>query len=274
MGNQLALINFLEKWNIVMSYLSLTSVIIGIGLFVYHRWKLDRPQKFKNVYDYIAQKELKIHHRFILSWGMALFFFSNTLAEGWVLQGLSFFFLRFCVASLLASILVFAAYSILNYYYPLYQQRQLIYWRYRPRICPITGNIMRLLSEVEEDVYLDKEAWDGENTFSVDHDVWMEDETGKICIEKYSGFVEASICEKCSMQTSKVFQEEIISPTTAFSKGELLKHHECSNCKARKTTVHTIRYTKESITVFQARLERPLFQTPNTAKLPHMNYYH
>ena len=73
---------------------------------------------------------------------------------------------------------------------------------------------MKLLSEEEEDVYLDEGMQAEENAYSVDYDVWIDEKTKFTKIEKYNGRLHALKCDKCNYQTLKVSKEEIIQPAT------------------------------------------------------------
>src|SRR3989442_12745115 len=81
--------------------------------------------------------------------------------------------------------------NLLKFYYPFYIEKRLKVLRYMPRVSPKTGKPMKLLSEEEEDAYLDEGMQAEENVFSVDYDVWKDEETGYIQIEKYSGHLHA-----------------------------------------------------------------------------------
>ena len=70
--------------------------------------------------------------------------------------------------------------NLLKFYYPFFIEKRLKILRYRPRMSPKTGKAMKLLSEDEEDVYLDEGMIAEENVFSVDYDVWKDEETGFI----------------------------------------------------------------------------------------------
>ena len=89
---------------------------------------------------------------------------------------------------------------------------------------------MKLLSETEEDVYLDEGMQAEEDVYSIDYDVWVDEETGFTKIEKYSGHLHASQCPECDYQTLRVEKEEIISRPTYTEEGELIKHFRCSYC--------------------------------------------
>ena len=94
-----------------------------------------------------------------------------------------------------------------------------------------------LLSEEEEDAYLDEGMQAEENVFSIDYDVWKDEETGYVKIEKYSGHLHALQCPECNYQTFKVVREEITKIATPSEEGELVKHFLCGYCgyKAKKT---------------------------------------
>jgi hypothetical protein len=127
--------------------------------------------------------------------------------------------------------------NLLKFYYPFYIEKRLKELRYRPRVSPKTGKPMKLLSEAEEDAYLDEGMQAEENVFSIDYDVWKDEESGFIKIEKYAGHLHALECPECNYQTFKVVKEEILKAPTATEEGELLKHYQCSYCsyKAKKT---------------------------------------
>ena len=129
--------------------------------------------------------------------------------------------------------------NLLKFYYPFYIEKRLKVLRYKPRISPKTGKPMKLLSEEEEDVYLDEGMQAEENVFSVDYDVWKDEESGFIKIEKYSGHLHAIQCPECNYQTFKVVKEEVVRPATATEEGELTKHYLCGYCayKAKKSVV-------------------------------------
>ena len=75
------------------------------------------------------------------------------------------------------------------------------------------------MSEDEEDVYLDEGMQAEENVFSIDYDVWVDEETGYTKIEKYSGHLHAIQCPECNYQTFKVVSEEIIAQPTELEIG-------------------------------------------------------
>ena len=99
---------------------------------------------------------------------------------------------------------------------------------------------MRLLSEEEEDVHLDEGMQAEENVFSIDYDVWVDEETGEVQIEKYLGYLEALECGSCGFRTLKLNKEEIIHAATEETEGKLIKHYKCTYCESVRTTPFTI----------------------------------
>jgi len=104
---------------------------------------------------------------------------------------------------------------------------------------------MKLLSEEEEDAYLDEGMQAEEDVFSVDYDVWIDIETNDTHIEKYEGRLHAMECDRCGFQTLKLEKEEIIKEATDYEDGELLKHFKCSYCKRIKRKTVRLSQKKE-----------------------------
>jgi DNA-directed RNA polymerase subunit RPC12/RpoP len=141
---------------------------------------------------------------------------------------------------MLAIILGTIAYYTLKFYYPNYMNKRLKNLRYKPRISPKTGKPMKLLTEEEEDVYLDEGMQAEEDVFSIDYDVWIDEETGFTQIEKYSGKLTAKECPRCGYQTLKVEKEELIIAPTAFASGELMKRYKCTYCGHKEKEIFKV----------------------------------
>jgi hypothetical protein len=109
-----------------------------------------------------------------------------------------------------------------------------------PRVNPNTGNKMRLLAEHEEDVHLDAGMKAEEDVFSIDYDVWVDEQTNEVLVEKYQGHLRALECGNCGFYTLKVVREEITQKPTVDTPGELIKHYECSYCKSVRATAFKI----------------------------------
>lgn len=188
----------------------------------------------KDKYDFINRHEVNLlwYASLILIIG-ACFYFNGNIYEITTIT----LFVRVFLTAMMGTIAALVIQNLLKFYYPFFIEKRLKVLRYKPRISPKTGKPMKLLSEEEEDAHLDEGMQAEENVFSVDYDVWKDEETGFIKIEKYAGHLHAIQCPECNYQTFKVQREEIIKQPTETEEGELVKHYQCSYCgyKARKT---------------------------------------
>ena len=140
----------------------------------------------------------------------------------------------------------YCGFLFVEVYYPKIQAARLRRLRNVPRINPKTGNTMKLLSEQEEDEYLDEGMQAEENILSVDYDVWLDEQTGDTIIEKYAGNLIAQKCDKCQFQTLRLVTDALVQgeaveelrgsgevdPTTMPAKGDvILQEYKCSYCK-------------------------------------------
>lgn len=224
---------YLESWNKWGKMISYGFFALAAIILLYHFLSLMSNRDFKKRYDFINRHEINNlwYASLLLIVGIGVFI--NTLvSEGemvWVL-------VRIFVTVMMGLIVGVIISNILKFYYPFYIEKRLKRLRYTPRISPKSGKPMKLLSEEEEDVYLDEGMQAEENVFSVDYDVWMDDETGYTLIEKYSGHLIALQCPECNYQTLKVVKEEILESPTETEEGELMKFYKCEYCgyKERK----------------------------------------
>jgi hypothetical protein len=214
------------------------SVLIVIGHFI----KLAITNDAKAKYDYINRNEIKTLWiaSIILIIG-SCFYANANVTELDVLWFVVRSFVTFSMGMIAALIIQ----NLLKFYYPFYIEKRLKVLRYKPRVSPKTGKPMKLLSEEEEDAYLDEGMQAEENVFSIDYDVWKDEETGYVKIEKYSGHLHAIQCPECNYQTFKVVKEEILKIATPSEEGELVKHYLCGYCgyKAKKNV--TLRVTQK-----------------------------
>jgi hypothetical protein len=224
---------YLETWNKWGRIVSYGLVAIAAIILVFHFLSLLSKRDFKKRYDFINKHEIDNLWYASVVLLFAIGIYINTLVqEGelvWVL-------VRLFVTVMMALIVGVIISNILKFYYPFYVEKRLKRLRFTPRLSPKTGKPMKLLSETEEDVYLDEGMQAEENVFSVDYDVWIDEETGYTKIEKYSGHLIALQCPECNYQTLKVVKEEILESPTENEEGELMKFYKCDYCgyKERK----------------------------------------
>lgn len=250
---------FLGVWHLIMDYLFIISLAIAVILVITYKVKYALAGSFKEKYDVAGKFEVKYYLRANYFLAAAIFFILNTVFDETVRLSPVWSFIRIFVSMCIATLHIYIAYLIFKYYYPKPLEKKMKKLRYTPRINPSTGNTMKLLSESEEDAYLDEGMQAEENAFSVDYDVWIDPETQETKIEKYAGHLSAFECDRCGFQTLKLVKEEVIKEPTDFSEGEILKEFECSYCGRikRKTQNLSKHMDKEAIVAHAAHHEMP-----------------
>ncbi len=223
-----------DAWNNLALNLALGFWAVGILVILGYIVKLNSTGGSKNKYDFINRHEIKVLWiaTIILVIGGCFFVNANVVELTTLL-----IFVRVFVTTCMGILVALIIQNLLKFYYPFFIERRLKVLRYKPRLSPKSGKPMKLLSEEEEDAHLDEGMIAEENVYSVDYDVWLDEETGFKQIEKYAGHLHAIQCPECNYQTFKVTREEIIRQPTAMEEGELMKHYLCGYCgyKARKT---------------------------------------
>ena len=124
------------------------------------------------------------------------------------------------------------------YFYGKRLCRQL---RERPLTCGHCGGSMRLLSEAEEDQYLNFKQQAEERVKSVDYDVWkcnVCDNYEVLAYEKMT--TKYGVCPQCGAKTYSLVSDRIIMPATSLTSGRGEKVHECANCQCRKVIPYVI----------------------------------
>ena len=257
MNNELYL-DFLAKWQQIVFIL--VFVTLGIGVLNYIIFKISFASKktYKEKFDIASEKEsrkLLVGHIFV---AIALFLFCNTLEYETMQLDWLWFFIRLFVSFCIGILYGYIAQLIIKFYYPSVLEKKLKKLRYTPRTNPENGNKMKLLSEAEEDAYLDEGMQAEENVFSVDYDVWIDEATGYTKIEKYKGHLSALECDRCGFMTLRLEKEEIIKEATDIEDGELLKEYKCSYCgRIKRKNVILSHKIKDSLESGQL-IENPL----------------
>src|SRR5690606_13626911 len=220
-------LQFLETWNSWGKIASMVAAGLGFLVFLYYFVKLLSIKDYKSKYDFINLNEIN------LLWISSLFLiigatiYVNTLVSK---PDMVWFIVRIFVSVMFALIVGVVISNVLRVYYPSFIEKRLHKLRFTPRISPKSGKPMKLLSEEEEDVHLDEGMQAEENIFSVDYDVWIDEETGFTQIDKYAGHLHALECSECNYQTLKVAKEEILTSPTVDTPGELMKYYKCGYC--------------------------------------------
>jgi hypothetical protein len=235
---------FLEGWHVAMLVAAIGLIIVGIALYVIHKLRVAAIRNYKDKYDFINTREIKQYKLVFICFGLAAACAFNLYGMGKVnVMGL-WFFIRLFISVAAGTLVVYVAYLVLEYYYPTILNRKLKKYRYTPRVSK-AGNQMRLLGEEEEDVHLGEGMKAEESAFSMDYDVWIDEGSGEVLVEKYPGHLQALQCGSCGFYTMKVVREEITRQPNPTTPGELIKHYQCSYCKAVRATAFNIS-TKEA----------------------------
>jgi DNA-directed RNA polymerase subunit RPC12/RpoP len=220
-------------WNEMAKNIAYGAWAIAVLIVIAHVIRLSTMSDAKTKYDFINKAEIRTLWIASIILIIGCCFFANSqvaeVSPLWV-------FVRLFTTVSMGMIVALIVQNLLKFYYPFFIEKRLKVLRYKPRISPKTGKAMKLLSEEEEDSYLDEGMQAEENVFSIDYDVWKDEETGYVKIEKYSGHLHALRCPECNYQTFKVVREEIIKAPSQTEEGELTKHYQCGYCgyKAKK----------------------------------------
>jgi hypothetical protein len=223
---------------------AIVMLIAGFAVYVFHAIRVSSIRDYKHKYDFIATREVKAYRLVFICFGISAFLAINLYGMGKISVMGVWFLVRAFIAMAGGTLIYYVAYLILEYYYPTILNRKLNKWRYMPRVSA-AGNEMRLLSEEEEDVHMEEGMKAEESAFSIDYDVWMDEKSGEVKIEKYPGHLQALKCNSCGFYTMRVTKEEITRQPSKTAPGELIKHYQCLYCKAVRATAFNIS-TKEA----------------------------
>lgn len=230
---------FLDLWHDVMLVGSILMVALALITYLLYQLKVSSISDLKTKHDFINKSEIKwlkwVFHFLGAGAAMAI----NLYGKDELTYISVAFYVRLFFSISGATLIGYIATLILDYYYPTRLNYKLRRLRYTPRISS-TGNRMKLLSEEEEDVHLDEGMKAEENIFSIDYDVWIDEKTKELKIEKYQGHLIALQCHNCGFYTMRVNREEIVEKNEDGSPKELIKHYQCSYCKNVRATQFTI----------------------------------
>lgn len=128
--------------------------------------------------------------------------------------------------------------------------------RYRDmiRFSGKTGEIMRKLSDTDEDEYLSRGQITEELVKSVDYDVWICAESKDVLVLAYRPlFTAYTTCPKCHFKTyTKAYDRQLVAPTYSSS-GSGERKYECKNCKHVDIQTYTIARLQKTSTTSGSR---------------------
>ncbi|MCU0368077.1 MAG: hypothetical protein MUF39_04525, partial [Cyclobacteriaceae bacterium] len=230
---------FLNIFHHVMLIGAIVMVALALVIFLVYHLKASLIKDLKERHDFVNANEIKWYKWVFHCLGLATAMVINLYdRDGLSSIGVSFFVrLFFGVAG--ATLIGYIATLVLDFYYPTILNRKLRRIRYTPRVSS-TGGRMKMLTEEEEDVHLDEGMKAEEDIFSIDYDVWIDDKTKEIKIEKYQGHLIGLQCHNCGFYTMRVTREEVIERNEDGSPKEILKHYQCSYCKNVRATQFSV----------------------------------
>lgn len=234
-------------------------VVLGFLIYIIYQIRVNMIADFKEKHDFISLSEIRWLKGMFLCFAIAVAMLINLYGMGKAnLTSVGvWFFVRMIMGIAGGTLVGSVSFLILQYWYPTRLNLRLQKWRYMPRTNPKTGNKMKLLTEEEEDVHLDLGMQAEENIFSIDYDVWVDEQTGDVKIEKYLGHLTGLRCNNCGFYTMKVVREEIIERHADDSPKELLKHYQCAYCKnVRATQFHVSRREIEDYKTIKMKFQR------------------
>jgi hypothetical protein len=232
--------SFLKAWYDAMFIGVILMIVLAVVVYIIHKIRVSMKSDPKERHDYINLHEIRWYKWVFYLLGAAAAFGINLYGSEKDTGIGVWFFTRLFISICGATLVGYIASLVLDYYYPTVLNFKLRKLRFAPRINPATGNKMRLLSEEEEDVHLDEGMQAEENIFSIDYDVWIDEKTADLKIEKYPGHLIALQCNNCGFYTMKVQREEIVEQNEDGSPKELLKHYQCAYCKNVRATQFNI----------------------------------
>ena len=236
---------FLVAWHNAMILGAIFMVTIGFLVYLFHNLRVSLIDDYHLKYNYINSKEIRNYKLVYYCFGVAAMLLINLYQMDKMKEVEVWFFVRLFMGFAGGTLVGYVAHLILEYYYPTRLDKKLKKWRFMPRTNPANGNKMRLLSEEEEDVHLQEGMIAEENVFSIDYDVWIDEKTGDVIIEKYEGRLQALKCNSCGFYTMRIIKEEVTKQPTTEEPGELVKNYQCSYCKSVRATAFNIS-TKET----------------------------
>lgn len=230
---------FVDGWYNFMLISAIVFVVIALVVFLFYHLKVSLLKTYKEKHDFVNSSEIKWLNWVFVFLGISVACVINMYGKDEIGGPGTAFFVRLFFSVAGATLVIYIASLILRYYYPTPLNRKLRKLRYAPRTSS-AGNKMKLLSEDEEDVHLNEGMQAEENIFSIDYDVWIDEKTQEVRIEKYQGHLISLHCNNCGFYTMRVQREEIIERLEDGSPKELLKHYQCSYCKNIRATQFSI----------------------------------
>ena len=226
--------NFFDYWDYSMRLGAAISVGLAIVIFLLYEVRVSSIKDLKKKYDFVSSNEIRFFWYSVVAVIVAMAFFINSIATDTIsASSMLWFYVRLFITASFIVIAYFIFFGMVKIYYPKSVEKRLKKLREKPRLSP-DGNVMRKLSEEEEDAHLEASQIAEEEVHSIDYDVWIDEKTGYKQIEKYFSYQHAEECPECGYYTLKINHEELTTPPTESTTGLLIKHFQCHYCKHRE----------------------------------------
>jgi len=139
-------------------------------------------------------------------------------------------------------------FQVLAFLFPLTMVAFLMYFkkkansfRKKPRTCPQCGKPLVLMSEKQEDAYLNAGQQSEEMVGSVDYDAWVcMDCSYRTFLSYAKAFTRYQPCPKCHFKTYAQTSDRIVSSPTPISAGQGVHVFTCANCGHEALKYYTI----------------------------------
>lgn len=225
-----------RSWDNLIILGAYASFAIAILILLYHELRLLLLKDWKEKYDYVNLHEIQFFWYAVVAFIISFALYTNSIvANVFAVEGIIGASVRVFYTLGSTALAYVSLSSLVRILYPRVVEKRLQKIRNKPRISP-AGNVMRKLTEEEEDVHLDQDQIDQESSeiHSVDYDVWIDEKSGYKKIEKYMAYQRAEECSDCGFVTLKIVNEEIEVKPTVNETGLLLKHYRCTYCRHRE----------------------------------------
>jgi hypothetical protein len=223
--------HYFGAWNQYMFLGIMASLALGVMILLFYEFRVLTVKDYKHKYDYVNQHEIRYFWYaivcFLVSGACAINTFGTT--DQLLANGNKWFYVRIFFSLCFIVVGYFVFLSLIRIYYPKKLARRLHRYRTAPRTSP-DGNVMRRLTEEEEDLHMEKSMIEEEEIQVVDYDVWIDDKTGYKKIEKYLINEQTAECPECGYYTLAIGSEEMGKAPTDGEGGYVIEHLECSYC--------------------------------------------
>ncbi|MDH5365816.1 MAG: hypothetical protein OEW67_02460 [Cyclobacteriaceae bacterium] len=249
MENQSSL---LDVWPYYATLTANVLIAFGFIVLVIHYVRFSTTKGYAKKYDYLNRNEAKYLLVGNLSLIIAVSLYLNSAMVNFFSRGGIFeLAVGLFISSIIGVAFGYALYAYLKFYYPSILEEKLMKLRFKPRVSPETGNVMKLLTEDEEDIHLTDEMIEHEESLKYEYDVWLDEESGHKFIERYDGHQHAKLCPSCNFRTLKEYKEEEVLAPTQSKAGLGKKFFKCSYCSHHETHEVNIAPLNEEVIILQ-----------------------